>query len=67
MQVLYASLFYRENTLSSKGKNDSFLVVCLSIQKMKRIQPRVYFTIRGGSRKKIAKKIIPSVPTSKKV
>ena len=26
-----------------------------------------YFTIRGGSLKKIAKKIIPRVPTSKKV
>ena len=27
----------------------------------------IYFTIRGGSRKKIEKKIIPSVPTNKKV
>ena len=26
-----------------------------------------YFTIRGGSLKKIAKKIIPNVPTNKKV
>jgi hypothetical protein len=26
-----------------------------------------YFAIRGGSRKKIAKKIIPRVPTSKNV
>ena len=26
-----------------------------------------YFTIRGGSRKKIAKKIIPKVPTRRKV
>ena len=26
-----------------------------------------YFTMRGGSRKKIAKKIIPNVPTNKKV
>jgi len=26
-----------------------------------------YFTIRGGSLKKIAKKIIPKVPTNKKV
>jgi hypothetical protein len=26
-----------------------------------------YFAIRGGSRKNIAKKIIPSVPTSKNV
>jgi len=26
-----------------------------------------YFAIRGGSRKKIAKKMIPSVPTSKNV
>jgi hypothetical protein len=26
-----------------------------------------YFTIRGGSLKKMAKKIIPNVPTNKKV
>ena len=27
----------------------------------------LYFTIRGGSLKKMAKKIIPNVPTNKKV
>jgi hypothetical protein len=34
---------------------------------LKGIIHMVYFAMRGGSRKKIAKKIIPSVPTSRKV
>jgi hypothetical protein len=31
------------------------------------LKNRYYFAIRGGSRKKIAKKRTPRVPTSKKV
>ena len=33
----------------------------------KNVKKNFYLTIRGGSRKKIAKKIIPNVPTNKKV
>jgi hypothetical protein len=38
----------------------------LSIEKNKKLYFN-YFTIRGGSLKKIAKKIIPNVPINKKV
>ncbi len=31
------------------------------------IYNKIYLIIRGGSRKNIAKKIIPNVPTNKKV
>lgn len=36
---------------------------CLKLQK----RTKNYLTIRGGSLKKIAKKMIPKVPTNKKV
>jgi hypothetical protein len=39
----------------------------LNVTKIEKIEKIDYFAIRGGSRKKIAKKIIPKVPISKNV
>ena len=47
--------------MDKRNETKSFL---LSIKKKRNFN---YFTIRGGSLKKIAKKIIPNVPINKKV
>jgi len=41
--------------------------IFLSLNEKMKKQIFRYFTIRGGSLKKIAKKIIPNVPINKKV
>jgi hypothetical protein len=57
-------LFVEKNTKKNGAKK--YFVFFRSIFEKKKLYFN-YFTIRGGSLKKIAKKIIPNVPINKKV